>query len=327
MSKKRPRKQKKQKSTNRRRYLLIVGVVAAAVLLAILLHTMLGNEPPAIFALGAEPNSVIPSASCQVACHATDPDGDELSYGWSASGGRITGEGAVVNWTAPDSPGSYSVAVTVTDVRGGEDTDQITITVRTTGNPPVITSLLADAAWATPSGGLQVTCTASDSDGDELSYEWSASGGNISSTGGTANWTAPQKLGIYNVTVVVTDSYDGSDTGTLPISVVTGQAPSIEALPVTADHCYLKTVSGGYKVGKGQKYYIECIVSDMSESVYDWSWTGGSISGEGSAITWTAPNESVDVTVTVVVSDIVGNMVGRSVVLEVVDCSPCTFKC
>jgi len=289
---------------------------------------MLGNEPPVIFTLGAEPNSVIPSASCQIACHATDPDGDDddLSYNWSASGGGITGEGATVTWTAPDSLGSYNVAVTVTDVRGGADTKETTITV-ITGNPPIITNLLADAAWATPSGSLQVTCTGSDPDGDELSYEWSASGGNISSTGAAANWTAPQQVGMYHVTVVVTDSHGGSATDSLPISVATGQPPRIEALLVTADHCYLKEYSVGYKVGKGQKYDIECIVSDMSEPVYDWLWTGGSISGEGSVITWTASNESVDVTVTVVVSDIVGNMVGGSVVLEVVDCSPCTFKC
>ena len=322
MTKKRTSKQRMSK----RRYLVIVGIVAAAVLLAILFNTMLANHRPAIISLGAGPNSVIPSGSCRIVCHATDPDGDddELSYNWSASGGGITGEGATVNWTAPDSLGYYNVTVTVTDVRGGEDADQITITV---SNPPTLTSLIADAAWATPSGSVQVTCVASDPDGDELSYEWSASGGSITGTGATVNWTAPEEHGIYHVTVVVTDGHGGSATKTLPISVATEQPPISEALLVTAEHCYLKEYSWGYKVGKGQKYDIECTASDTAEPVYDWSCDGGEISGEGSMITWTAPDTSVDVTATVIVSDIAGNMMTNSIILNVVACSHCTFGC
>ena len=129
MSKERPRKQKKQKSTNKRRYLLIAGIVAAVVLLAILLHTTLGNDPPAIISLGAQPDHVVPSGNCQITCHAVDPDGDELSYNWSAGGGSISGTGMTVNWTAPDSEGSYNVTVTVTDGRGGEVMNQVIITV------------------------------------------------------------------------------------------------------------------------------------------------------------------------------------------------------
>jgi hypothetical protein len=312
---------------NKKRLLIIMGIVAAAVLLLAPSCTTVVNRQPIITSLEAEPERVLPSGSCQIVCTATDHDGDELSYNWSADGGNISGTGATVNWTAPDSAGSYKVTVTVTDPRGGQDTDQMTIEV-SFGNPPIITSLLADVAWATPSGSLQVTCTASDPDGNELSYEWSASGGDISGTGAVANWTAPQEVGIYDITVVVKDSHGGSATKTLPISVATGQPPLIEGLLVTADHCYLKTYSWGYKVGKQQEYHIECIVSDTSGEVsYEWSCTGGSISGEGSVIIWTAPNTSAYVTVTVIVSDIVGNMFSESVFLEVVNCSPCTFGC
>ena len=74
-------------------------------------------------------------------CNATDPDGDELSYGWSAGGGEITGEGATVNWTAPNSVGSYNVTVIVIDGRGGEDMEKVTIEVRV-NKPPTINSLV-----------------------------------------------------------------------------------------------------------------------------------------------------------------------------------------
>jgi len=313
---------------NKKRFLVIVVVVAAAVLLAILFDTMLANHRPAITSLEA-PERVIPWGSCQIICTASDHDGDELSYNWSANGGGINGEGATVNWTAPGSVGSYNVTVTVTDGRGGEVMKQVTITVRANW-PPTITSLVADAVWTLPSGTLQVTCTASDPDGDELSYEWSATGGDISDTGAVVNWTAPKEVGIYDVTVVVTDSHGSSATKTLHISVATEQPPIIEALLVTAEHCYLKEEDSGYKVGKGQKYDIECIVSDTGGEVsYNWSCDGGEISEDGSMITWTAPNPSgsIDVTVTVIVSDIAGNMMTKNIILNVVACSPCTFGC
>jgi hypothetical protein len=120
---------KKKKINKKKRYLLIVGIVAAAVLISILLYTTLANHGPAIISLGAQPQKLLPSGSCQVVCTASDRDDDELSYGWSADGGGITGEGATVTWTAPNSEGSYNVTVTVTDSRGGEVTSQVTITV------------------------------------------------------------------------------------------------------------------------------------------------------------------------------------------------------
>lgn len=105
-------------------------------------------------------------------------------------------------------------------------------------------------------------------------------------------------------------------------------AEGIVALVVTADHCYLKTYSWGYKVGKEQEYHIECLVADTSAEVsYSWSCDGGEISGEGSMMTWTAPDTSTDVTVMVVVSDVAGNMGCKNVTLNVVNCSACTFGC
>ena len=314
---------------NKKRWLVIVVIVAAAVLLSILFDTMLANHRPAITSLEA-PERVLPSGSCQIICTASDRDGDELSYNWSASGGNISGTGASVNWTAPDSIGSYNVTVMVTDGRGGEAMKQVTIEVRA-NNPPQINSLIADAVWTTPSGNLQVTCNATDPNGDELSYEWSTTGGDITGTGAVVSWIAPEEVDIYDITVVVTDGHGSSDTRTLYPSVATEQPPIIEALLVTKDrygHCYLKEEGSGYMVGKGQKYDIECIVSNTSGEVsYNWSCDGGELSGDDSLITWTAPNMAGYVTVTVIASDIADNRVRKSIILHVVNCSACTFGC
>lgn len=311
---------------NKKRYLVAAAIVAAAVLLSVLFYPMLANHQPAIISVGAQPENVIPSGNCQILCDATDPDGDELSYNWSASGGEITEQGATVIWTAPYLQGSYNITLTVTDGRGGEDTDYVIIAVRA-NRAPTINSVIADTDWALPSGSLPVTCDASDPDGDELSYEWTASGGDISGTGAAVNWTAPQAIGTYNITVVVRDGRGGGDMRGVLLSVSRGIPPTIEDLTVTAkEPKYLKTTTTGYTVWKAKEYDIECVVSNTGGGVfYEWSCTGGNISGEGSMITWTAPNQSsIDATVTVIVSDVTGNKVAKSVDFHVPSCA-CGF--
>ena len=197
-----------------------------------------------------------------------------------------------------------------------------------TGNRrPVISSLAAEANWTTPLGSLQVTCNASDYDGDELSYNWSASGGELTGTGPEVTWTAPEEIGGYDITVVVDDGQDSNDTGSLILIAANGTLPIIENLIVTArEPKYLKETSWGYKVGKEKEYDIECIASNTSgELVYEWLCDGGEISGEGSMITWTAPNTADDFTVTVIVFDVAGYMDNESIFFEVVSCSSCVF--
>lgn len=313
----------------KKRYFVIGGIAAAIAVASILSYMMLANRGPAIISLGA-PEKVLPLESCQIRCHATDPDGDddELTYDWSASAGEITGEGATVNWTAPDHAGSYKVTVTVTDHRGGEVVSHVTITV---GSPPIIAGLVAATDWVTPSGDVQLTCNATDPEGGELTYQWTATAGSISGTGAAVNWSAPQEAGIYDITVVARDVDGGSATDSLHVIVATEQPPVVAALLITKDrygHCYLKKSGEKYLVGREQKYDIECIVSDTSgELSYEWSCTGGELSGDGSLVTWTAPDAAVEVTVTAAVSDIAGNMASKDIILSVVSCSHCTFGC
>jgi hypothetical protein len=312
---------------NKKRHPAIMVIAVVIVLFVASSCTTSTNNQPIITSLEPDPEWASPSGSLQVVCTASDPDGDELGYNWSASAGEVTGDGDTITWVAPPSEGSYSVAVVVTDGHGGEVMDYVAITVRT-NNPPTIASLTADAEWTTPLGNLQVTCSASDPDGDELSYEWTATAGSISGTGSVAGWSAPQGIGTYSVTVVVTDGHDGSTTKTVSLSVLTGQPPIIEALLITADHCYLKAYSGGYYVGKEKVYHIECSVQDTGiELFYEWSCTGGALSGEGSLIDWTAPNVEGAVTIMAMVSDISGSTASQNMTLSVVPCSYCMFGC
>lgn len=117
------------------------------------------------------------------------------------------------------------------------------------------------------------------------------------------------------------------------VLVLTGQqqSPVIQALEVTKDrhgHCYLiQEPSLKHKVGRGQLYDIECtILNTTATLLYVWEYDGGEIDGEGPVVTWTAPNSSGEVTVKVTVRDRTGKEASESVILNVVSCSPCTFR-
>ena len=113
-----------------------------------------------------------------------------------------------MDWIAPEIEGIFRITVRVTDGKGGEATDSTTITVRV-NRPPRVTSLIATADWLTSSRNCQVECEAEDPDGDELSYEWSTNGGDISGTGSMVTWTAPKNGGKVTVIVTVSDSRGG----------------------------------------------------------------------------------------------------------------------
>ena len=168
----------------------------------------IANHRPVITSVEAERAAVLTSESCQIECIALDEDGDEMSYEWSASKGEIDGKGPTVIWIAPEIEGIFRIMVRVTDGKGGEVTDSTTITVRV-NRPPRVTSLIADVDWLTSSRNCQVECAAEDPDGDELSYEWSTNGGDISGTGSMVTWTAPKNGGKVNVIVTVSDSRGG----------------------------------------------------------------------------------------------------------------------
>jgi len=88
---------------------------------------------------------------------------------------------------------------------------------------PVINSLTAAPSTLAPGGQTQITCDASDPDGDGLTYQWWRSGGSF--VGGTAAatviWRAPAAAGDYQVRCTVSDG-SASDVRTVTVRVRSG---------------------------------------------------------------------------------------------------------
>ncbi len=178
-------------------------------------------------------------------------------------------------------------------------------------NSPAISSLEAGVNLVAPLSSSKIECAASDADGDILSYTWSATGGSFFGAGADITWVAPDTPGTYAVMVTVTDGNGGEVKKQLTLNVRVNSWPVIESL--TAKPRIVRTVNTSV---------IECVASDPDgdELTYIWEATGGSISGTGATITWTAPNRYGSYTIRVIVRDSMGAGTSKSLEVTVTCC-------
>lgn len=261
------------------------------------------NHNPSISSLSASPAAISTGAVSAITCLATDPDGDLLTYTWSAASGSISGTGSTVNWTAPALSSTYTITVTVSDSRGGSVQSSTNVVVaRGINSPPVISSLVPNPARISTGTASAITCTASDADADTLTYTWSAASGTIVGTGSTINWTAPVSSGNYTISVTVSDSYGGSVQTSTNVAA-TNIPPAISSIVPTP-----------ISVSPGEVSTITCTASDVNGDALTYTWyaASGTISGTGSTIYWTAPASTSTYAVGVTVSDGHGGSVQAS---------------
>jgi len=196
------------------RFILII-IILCSILLG---SCTPANNYPVIKSLQIERHIVTPSSTSEIKCIASDPDGDSLTYTWSATGGAFSGTGPITDWIAPDTPGTYTIKVTVADSNKGEATEQLIINVRV-NHPPVIDSLIAESPEVEQAKSTAIECIAHDPDGDEISYVWTATGGNVFGQGSEVTWIAPNTCGDYSVVATVQDDLGGEDSKEISIKV------------------------------------------------------------------------------------------------------------
>lgn len=139
------------------------------------------------------------------------PPKHTLTYNWTSTGGKISGNGAGAQVdTTGIAPGNYTVTATATDPKPRKDQGPLMCSAAftVTAKPPVPPTISCSANPTTVQAGAtsQITCTAGNPDNRPLTYNHTASGGRLTSNGPNATLdTAGAAAGPITVDSTVTD--------------------------------------------------------------------------------------------------------------------------
>ncbi len=173
---------------------------------------------------------------------------------------------------------------------------------------PQIDSIALDPTAARPGGTINIQVFASDADGDLLSYKYFPEAGTITGSGSSVTWNAPDNSGNYNIEIAVSDSKDTVTTDQT-LSVMINNDPIITEVVISAD----SVLSGGVA---NITVYASDIDGDALAYVYTPS--GGTISGNGPSVNWTAPYATGTYSINVTVIDGYGGTATGSASVKVI---------
>lgn len=267
------------------------------------------NEGPVIQSISATATTVQTGGSLTVQSVAQDPNvGDTLSYLWTASAGSFANPThPSSSWTAPATAGLVTLTLAVSDNRGALSSVSLSVNVVSgTGDGtavldvrfnawPSVSALTASATRLDAGQSTTVVATASDSDGDTLSYQWAATcaGSWTNASSRTASFS-PSALpgGTCNncqLTVTVSDGRGGQTRGTVGLCVTPTLATRFPPSIVRASQSSLSAQPS-------QTLAFEVTASDPQNSALTFSWgaSGGTLGSAQSAsntsrVSWTAP--------------------------------------
>jgi hypothetical protein len=214
------------------------------------------NDAPVITSTSISSATVVPGGTVSISVDAFDPNGDALSFGFSANGGTFNNMqqpslgSATIDWIAPSVEGTYSVSAVVTDAHQATSTLAITLTVSSatsTGaaavvasfnDAPLVNAILSQGPEPLQAGTeIFLAANVTDSNGDGLAYSWSAVG--CSGTFGTPTGSSTTfdvsaidpGYGTCEFRVDVDDGKGGTNYGLLDIEIYT-PSQTVNRLPV-----------------------------------------------------------------------------------------------
>ncbi|WNG48106.1 kelch-like protein [Archangium minus] len=206
------------------------------------------NEAPVLDSLVANPLTVVPGGTVSLSAIAHDPNaGDTVSYAWTAPSGSFSAPAqASTTWTAPGTQGVVRLTLSVSDSRGAALSVFLDVSVSASSGAsevkvgfnaaPRVMGLTSSQSYLDVGQPTTVSLSATDTDGDALSYQWSAtcagSFSGVTSASATFTPSALPTAACNNcqLNVVVGDGRGGQNTGSLALCVAKSPvwgAPSV----------------------------------------------------------------------------------------------------
>jgi hypothetical protein len=162
---------------------------------------------------------------------------------------------------------------------------------------PVISSVNAAQESIEINNYVNITCSASDQDGDTLIFSWAANGQVIEGNNSSLSWRAPDTAGTYTITCTLNDSKGGQDSESVSITVTTPSGPIS-----TDDIIYLNSphqiITADFGDSDGSKSVSSGGWSDYSKanrSCRAYSLGAGFVFTGGSASYWSKVGKIFDV--------------------------------
>jgi hypothetical protein len=178
---------------------------------------------PPTASCSANPTSVYQGSTEPVAIHvdATDVDKVGLTYSYTATGGTVEGTGPDARFNPSGlAIGTYTVNVKVDNGHGGTATCAADVQVAQRPNRPPVISCAPERNPIIAGERVNIISTASDPDGDPLTYSYSASGGQISGNGPTAVFDSTGlSAGSYTITCTADDGRGGRTSANTTVDV------------------------------------------------------------------------------------------------------------
>jgi len=214
------------------------------------------DYPPELVSYGQSADTLQAGESAVFWAVAVDPDGDQVTYSWSASQGYfVDPEEDTVIWQSPENPdvNNVNIQAIITDATGLSFIKDFEIVLTsepvqqdtTENQPPVITGYGQSLTKSLLGENVSFWIHAEDPEGENLSYMWTATNGNFSSiSDDSVNWWTYEYTGLTNIGVIVFDTHGSMSARTFQVKVSGGTWTSGNKLPIRLYNPAFATVDG-----------------------------------------------------------------------------------
>lgn len=147
--------------------------------------------------------------------------------------------------------------------------------------PPRIKSLAASQKSIFIGQTTTLFCTAEDRDDLELTYNWKATGGQITGESDVIDWQAPDTAGVYTIRCTAFDDGGEADTRTVSVTVINNHLPVID-----------KIVAEPAIIDVNGSTILTCFAHDEDGDSLSYSWYDqqDELFAMGAQLNWQAPS-------------------------------------